>query len=70
MDVFICTFAFLDLCMQESINGLLNSIIKEEKYTCEKFQVKKLNKAIKISEISWTHSYSPITDDDLCQVPK
>ena len=29
----------------------------------------KLNKAIKISEISWTHSYSPITDVDLCQVP-
>ena len=30
----------------------------------------KLNKAIKISEISWTHSYSPITDEDLCQEPK
>ena len=39
VDVFICAFAFLDLCMEDSINGLFYSIIKEEKYTCEKFQV-------------------------------
>ena len=35
VDVFICAFAFLDLCMQDSFNGLFNSIIKEEKCTCE-----------------------------------